>query len=278
MKKNQESNHPDRILGVDFSGAMNCGDTIWISTAAIERHVLKIQDCYPAKELPGSSVERDICLPVLRDFISKQRACVCGMDFPFGLPCSLVKESSWEKFVLYFGDRHQSPEDFKEACFADANGLELRRVTDEESKTPFSPYNLRLFRQTYFGIHYLLAPLVKEKLACILPMQQPLPEKPWIVEVCPASTLKKLGLYYDYRYKGPKEENRAARAKIFDRLEAEGSLVMPTKALRSKVVDNKGGDALDCIIASIVAFRSRHDLIGSCLMRMPYTLEGYVYV
>jgi hypothetical protein len=274
----QESNHPNRILGVDFSGAVNCGDTIWISTATIERQVLKIRDCYPAKELPGSSVERDICLPALRDFISNQRACICGLDFPFGLPYSLVIESSWEEFVLYFGDRYQSPEDFKEACFADANGLELRRVTDEESKTPFSPYNLRLFRQTYFGIHYLLAPLAKEKSACILPMEQSLPKKPSIIEVCPASTLKKFGLYYGYHYKGPKEENRASRAKILDRLEAKGSLVIPTKALKSRVVDNKGGDALDCIIASIAAFRSCHDLTGSCLMRMPYTLEGYVYV
>lgn len=277
MTGNQKSDHPNRILGVDFSGAVNCGDRIWIATALIERNVLKIQDCCPAKELLGSSAKRDICLPVLRDFISKQGACIWGMDFPFGLPRGLVRESSWQEFVLYFGDRYQSPEDFKEACFADANRHERRRVTDEESKTPFSPYNLRLFRQTYFGIRDLLAPLVKEKLACILPMQQPLPEKPWIVEVCPASTLRKLDLYFDYHYKGSEKENRDARAKILSRLEAEGTLLMLTKALESKVLNDNGGDALDCIIAAIATFRSRHNLIGSRLMRMPYVLEGYVY-
>jgi hypothetical protein len=53
---------------------------------------------------------------------------------------------------------------------------------------------------------------------------------------------------------------------------------MPTKALEAKVIDDKGGDALDCIIAAIATFRSRHNLIGSRLLSVPYALEGYVYV
>lgn len=196
---------PNRVLGIDFSGGVSAGNRIWIAVGYIIGNGFRLEDCYPARDLPGSSASRDICLPVLRHFVGAQGTCVCGMDFPFGLPHKLIKGASWEEFVLGFGGRYQSPEDFKETSSIAADGCELMRATDDESKTPFSAYNLRLFRQTYFGIRDLLAPLVKEKLACILPMQQPSEGKPWIVEVCPASTLKKLGLYYDYHYKGRKK-------------------------------------------------------------------------
>jgi hypothetical protein len=199
------------------------------------------------------------------------------MDFPFGLPHRLIKEASWEEFVKAFGDHYRRPEDFKKTSFISMGSHECLRATDEESKTPWCPYNLRLFRQTYFGIRDLLAPLVKENLASFLPMQQPIEGKPWVIEVCPASTLKKLGLYQEYHYKGSKDEKRDARIKLLSWLEVSEDLQV-TNALRSKILDNKGGDALDSVIAAIATYNSREKLIGSQLSRMPYNLEGYVYV
>ena len=52
---------------------------------------------------------------------------------------------------------------------------------------------------------------------------------------------------------------------------------MQTKTVQSTVLDDKHGDAPDCIIAAIATFRSRHDLIVSNPMKMPYALEGHVY-
>lgn len=270
-------NIPNRVLGIDFSGGANAGDLIWIAVGHITGNEFRLEDCYPARDLPRSSADRDICLHALCHFVSTQGPCICGMDFPFGLPHKLIREDSWEKFVLGFGGRYQSPEDFKEASFVATDRCELTRATDDESETPFSPYNLRLFRQTFFGIRDLLAPLIRENLGCILPMQKPIQGKTWIVEVCPASTLKKLGLYYHYHYKGPKKENKEAREKILYRLETDGNVFLPTEALRSKVLDNKGGDALDCIIAAVAVLRSRYHLISYHPIRTPYALEGYVY-
>lgn len=268
---------PTRIIGIDFSGRKNAGSHIWISVGFATKDGFKLEDCFPASGLPGSLPSRDICLPELRNFISAQGACVCGMDFPFGLPYRLIKEASWEEFVIGFGKHYQTPEDFKKTSFISMGSHECLRETDKESKTPWCPYNLRLFRQTYFGIRDLLAPLVKENLASFLPMQQPIEGKPWVIEVCPASTLKKLGLYQDYHYKGSKDENRDARKKLFRRLEADTQLIIDD-SVRSKAQDNRGGDALDSIIAAIAAYNSRDKLIGSQLLRMPYKIEGYVYL
>lgn len=153
---------------------------------------MKLEHCYPAKVLPESSKNRDQCLVALRHFIIMQQPRVCGLDFPFGLPRELVREDSWEEFILSFGNRYRSPEEFREACRRDAHGRERRRVTDEERRTPFSPYNLWVYHQMYFGIRDVLASLVRDQLACVLPMQNTSPDKSWIVEVCPASTLKAL--------------------------------------------------------------------------------------
>lgn len=274
---NRMHDHPNRILGIDFSGALNAANRIWIAIGSAVGNTLRLEDCRPLKDLLKTSIDRNNCLAVLRHFISGQGVCLCGMDFPFGLPRELVKEASWEEFVLHFGDDYHSPEEFREACLAAAKRHECRRATDEESKTPFSPYNIRVFRQTYFGIRDVLAPLVKDQLACILPMQKPSRDKPWIIEVCPASTLKDLGLYL--RYKGATKENSEARADILSRIEERSCVLIQTRALESRVVDDQHGDALDCIIAAVASCRSLNNPISPHILRSQiYALEGYVYV
>jgi hypothetical protein len=142
--------------------------------------------------LPGSDLERDRCLAALRDFIAGKEHGVFGLDFPFGLPCQLLEESRWEDWVLSFAERYTSPEFFREKCRTDAGGKELKRVTDETSHTPFSPYNLRLYRQTYFWYPRCIG-LAQAEAACIVPMQPATPGRPWLMEICPASTLKQAG-------------------------------------------------------------------------------------
>lgn len=84
---------------------------------------------------------------------------------------SSSKRKPWEDFVRSFAERCSDPQHFKEACRAADGGRELKRVTDKESHTPFSPYNLWLYRQTYFGIRDLLRPLVHDGLVSVLRMQ-----------------------------------------------------------------------------------------------------------
>jgi hypothetical protein len=267
-----------RICGIDFSGAKDAGKRIWIASGIVEQDGLLIEECYRAKDLPGSGKDRDQCLAVLRDFIGRANACAFGLDFPFGLPQALVKhKKSWEDFVLSFPGDYFAPEEFRRLCREASGGHELKRITDVESQTPFSPYNLRLYRQTYHGIRDVLHPLVRDQLACVLPMQSALSGKPWILEICPASTLKQRGLYSSY--KGRTNAHHAARAFVLESLEATGPLSILAQGVRSAILEDRGGDALDSVIAAFATFRAlRHPALLTVESSDAYALEGYVYV
>jgi len=268
---------PSCVYGIDFSGAKKAGTKIWIATATIVRDTLKIEDCLQAKDLPSSATERGQCLGALRHFISTRKACAFGLDFPFGLPNILVEANSWEEFILSFSNRYPGPEEFRDTCWVAAGNRELRRDTDKVSRTPFSPYNRRLYRQTYYGIHDVLAPLVREQLVYVLPMQKASPGRPWLFEVCPASTLQQMGLRLTY--KGGSKANSAARVRILKGIEATSAMVIQTSALRSRTLDDRYGDALDSVIAAFTTFRALRNLAPSFVPRTDaYALEGYVYV
>lgn len=250
---------------------------IWIASGVIERGALRIETCRRAEELPRSGRARDRCLAALTNFIAGERASAFGLDFPFGLPRPLVKEERWEDFIRSFPDRYATPEEFREACRLAAGGVELRRATDLQARTPFSVYNLRLYRQTYFGIRDLLYPLVRNQLACILPIQRPFLDRPWILEICPASLLKREKLYLPY--KGRTQEHRRARARILNEIERSGHLFVQTSKLRTAVMDDHHGDALDSVIAAFATFQALRKPAGLAVPgNGAYALEGYVYV
>jgi len=241
-----------RIFGVDFSGAESAGRAIWLAAGRIEPGgLLRIEDCQPAACLPGSGVARGDCLPALVRFIARQRNAVFGLDFPFSLPASLAGQASWEDFALALTVRYPTAELFRRACRAAAGGRELKRDTDRASRVPFGAYNLRLYRQTYFGIGHLLAPLLRRRAACVLPIQPPIDGKPWLFEICPASTLKASGLYTSYKGRGP--SYRAARRRILDELVARGAVAPPAPAVEDRILADSGGDALDSVIAAVAA-------------------------
>jgi hypothetical protein len=270
----RSSDRPRQVYGIDFSGAKDAGKKIWIASGIIDGDALQIEDCRRAEALPGSGRSRDRCLAALKDFIGREKTAVFGLDFPFGLPRALIKQDRWESFVLSFPDDYPSPEAFRRACHATAGGRELKRATDRKSQTPFSPYNLRLYRQTYYGIRDVLYPLLRDQLVYVLPMQSALPDRPWILEICPASTLKQKGLYQPY--KGRSEEHRQAREHIIKKIE-EKALSIPAK-LQAEIVADHQGDALDSVIATFATFRALHNPADPTPEDNAYKLEGYVYV
>jgi hypothetical protein len=165
---------------------------------------------------------------------------------------------------------------FRSVCRAASNGSELKRVTDRESLTPFSPYNIRLYRQTYFGIRDILVPLVQDGLVCVLPMQPTAPGKPWLIEICPASTLKAERLYWPY--KGKSEKYQRGRTRILEELAARAPLSISTR-LRLIILDEPGGDALDSLVAAFAAYRVLRNPDSPWIPSTDaYALEGYVYI
>ena len=266
------------IYGIDFSGAKDAGNKIWIAKGVPVGESLLIKECFRARDLPNSGKRVETCLPALVELIKSNQNAVFGFDFPFGLPRTLVHEETWEDFVLAFPGKHKSPEAFREACRQANGGHELKRKTDIEAQTPFSPYNLRLFRQTYYGISDVLFPLVRYSIACILPFQEPVAGKPWILEICPASTLKKHGLYQEYKFPVKKDDRPETRSTILETIEKAGLLKCRDRQIRQSAIADRNGDALDSLIAATVAFDALRDQAAPTRKHKNlYALEGYVF-
>lgn len=242
---------PDYIHGIDFSGGRSAGNNSWIASGALEEGSLKIDDCRTGSSLPNSSTQRDPFLNALKDWISEQESCAIGIDFPFGMPAELVDEDNWYDFIVNFPKRHQDADAFRMACQRASPGAELKRETDEINDTPFSPYNLRMYKQTYHGIADLLAPLVREEEICVLPMMEAEEDKPWLLEVCPGSTMRAQG--HKVSYKGTTQEHRAARTRILKNLQGSGTLTIRAQGVLSNVLRDGGGDALDAVISAFAA-------------------------
>ncbi|HSD84286.1 MAG TPA: DUF429 domain-containing protein [Anaerolineae bacterium] len=277
-----------RFVGIDFSGGVNAGRKIWIASGRAENKVLLIETCLPGEALPGSSCDRAVCLAALRAFICSIGAGLIGLDFPLGLPVELMAGQTWLQFMRTFADRFSTAQQFREACWRATrgratrgrathgratHGREVKRRTDIEARTPFSPYNLRLYRQTYYGLRDVVAPLVRAQAVRVRPMQSSRAGRPSLIEICPASTLKWLNRYQPY--KGRSLQQRAARLMILRALQEEG--VQLAGQLKPIVLADPEGDALDSVLAAWAAFRSR-DRIEHVPHDPLYRREGYVFV
>ncbi|MBN2109482.1 MAG: DUF429 domain-containing protein [Methanosarcinaceae archaeon] len=265
-----------RIYGVDFSGSETACKKIWISEAVSEDKSLRVLSSCPLKDIvPGKNRDRDTCLAALRSLISGNADAVFGMDFPFSLPQELLFTGDWTSFVAGFARRYPSPEIFRSEMRRNSPlQKELKRRTDTEVRAPFCVYNLRLYRQTYYGIRDVLLPLLMEDSARMIPMQEPVEGKPWLMEICPASTLKSEGLYIPY--KGRSAREKESREYILKMMEERGVIV--TSTIRDLLISNPGGDALDSMLAAFAAARAVPGLeekMGS--LPPAYYLEGYTF-
>lgn len=258
------------VYGVDFSGAADAGKRIWIAEATVQQEFLSVRACYPARELPGSGVGREAALAALRDLIASRRDAVFGIDVPFGLPAVLVTETRWVDFATRFAGRYTDADAFKADCFAQASSRELKRDTDTDARTPFSAYNLRLYKQTFYGLNELIGPLVAAGSAVAMPMQDRVGGRALLVEVCPASTLIRHGV--EGPYKGRARAD--ARARLVEWLVRTTPMAIPA-AIRARAVRDPDGDAVDALIAARAAARAFTTPAAPTTAHM---LEGYVYI
>jgi len=264
---------PMVVHGVDFSGAADAGRRIWISSRVVHDGSLRITRTRPASELLGGSVVRATALRALRSFIQSASGAI-GLDFPFGLPRMVMSRPTWTEFILGFSSRYSSAGAFRGEC-RQVSVRELRRTTDADAHAPWAAWNWRLYRQTYFGITELIAPLVRDGRVRVLPMQEADYGSPLLLEICPASTLRRLGLT-GLSYKGGADaDRRTARKAIISRL-ARATRVAIDPIARHRAIEDPGGDALDSLVAAVAVHRAianeRIQPAGAI-----HQIEGFIY-
>ena len=261
-----------RILGVDFSGASDAGRKIWIAEGRIDgKGGLELLTCVAAIDLPGSGKAPGEAIPALARHIAALGAARVGCDFPFSLPRDLVSARSWRSFAIRYAADFADADTFRSLMRMQQNAAEHKRMTDRIAKTPFNSYNLRLYRQTWWGISSLLRPLIASRAAIVRPQQRLVAGKPVLMEVCAACTLKSIDLYPSY--KGREAKHRRARQRILDGLIDRGALAAPRRRMRALLLDNEGGDALDAAIGAIATARADVAREPDSFQR----LEGRVY-
>lgn len=278
--------HPDaapspvrtRIFGVDWSAAREtAGHGTWIARGAVTDRGVAIDMCAPASGYLQRSPSLAATIEGLVRLIRQERDAIFGVDFPFGLPVDLGLGPTWERTVRVVTECGNAGA-FRAFCRARSGGRELKRETDAMARTPFSPYNLRLYRQTYHGIAGVLAPLVADRAASVLPMEPPRPDRAWVLEVCPASTLKAFG-ETNVGYKGRDGTCRTRREAILGGLERAGRIVISDPSIRDAVADDVGGDALDAVIAAEATGRvARGTYTPRAGDPVHAATEGWVYV
>ena len=140
----------------------------------------------------------------------------------------------------------------------------------------------RLFYQTFYGMRDVLGPLRATRRTAILPFHyRRLPAaRRVLVEACPTSTLKRLGLPH-HSYKQPEggpllRKRRRNRRAILEGLSRHVAVAGPHRRV---LMRNPGGDALDSVIAAVGAAQAweaaDHRHIAS---HRRYTREGRLYV
>jgi nicotinamide-nucleotide amidase len=262
-----------RVVGIDFSGAKDAGRRIWIAEGEIDAagHLM-LAHCAAAREKLGCGTTLAQAMPVLVEWIATQHSAIIGCDFPFSLPTEVIPDQTWHEFARSFGNRFPNAQSFHDICHVHTGGKEPKRVTDLDAKTPWCAFNLQMFYQTYAGIGQLLAPLIGR--VSIAPFDKPETGKPLLVETCPASTLTALQLYKKHQKYKKFPDSHIVRALILDALIERHLVVVPT-TLRERIVADKGGDALDSVIAAIGAVAALPQIDAGVGYGHP--IEGWVY-
>jgi hypothetical protein len=251
------------IIGVDFSGATLAGEKIWVAETYIEGDSLKVCRLERAADLPRSSPARKDALPALVQWLQTFKDARVGFDFPFALQKSNLKSNqSWRDWVLSLPLQFANADEFRDAYPDD------KRKADIEAKTPFSPLNLRLYRQTFHGLRDVIAPLLAGG-AKAAPFEE-VGEGLTLLEICPASLLKREKLYLSY--KGKSELQMLNREAIVSSISERYHLTI-SDDIRLKAVENTEGDALDAILSAVCVFKNKDLTPKSTLDKF----EGHIY-
>lgn len=265
------------FVGVDFATGKAMAGNTWLATIAEIQgvwtltHVSSLKDALTQKQLSTN--------PTLKLFESllQHRQALVGVDASFGIPQGLHDYPTWLEWLDAFAQLYPSADAFRQACQqASPLGKELKRKTDIEAKTPFSPYNLRHYKQTFHVLHDVLRPFVMAQKGSVLPFMPMQAHKPCLVEACPASLLKTLFKKVP-SYKGKEASHAEAKRLILDTVQGLFAVEV-SSPLRDTLLTQAGGDALDSFLIAWHLCRAWQENPDTFVPKdLPYRLEGLVY-
>lgn len=300
-KPDFETFRPRTVFGVDFSGARLAGKNAWIARIelcepakssspskppGLASPPLKLIDLQPIERAAGDAERETVCR-YLANTILESRSALWGMDFPFGLPVELGL-GDWPAQLRHVRDHDGDAKSYGRTLVEIARGIgesiHIRRLSDQETKTPFDCYHYRIIYQTFHGMRDVLAPIAGQDETAVMPFES----DAWpgasgiqrvVVEACPSSTLKRWSLPHQ-NYKQPgKHPPDAARQKTRQAiLKVLTQWVEISGHRRRVIMNNPGGDALDAVLAGVGAWqawqRENHQRIAD---HPRYPVEGRVY-
>ena len=265
------SSSPD-IVGIDFSGAKDAGRHIWITEGDISSGILSVSHCTRADDIFGMT-DRDLIFDNLVNWIESLPTTTVGIDFPFGVPevvaTVMFQANSWLDFAdssLWSG---LNADQFRQQCRNLCNS-EVRD-TDAMNRAD-CPHDIRIYKQTFHGIKNVLRPLLDSNVS-VAPMVNN--GNPTVLETYPAATLAQQEGLFATRYKG----SQSPRNRLKRNVRALGGIqdLNISAISNNKIAGNRGGDALDSIIAALATFRSVSN--SNPFKINPQTpIEGHIYV
>jgi hypothetical protein len=242
-----------KIYGLDFTSAPGRRKPLIVLGCTLEGDSLRVEDSETLTGFGG-----------FEDFLRRQGPWVCGMDFPFGQPRSLVAALGWpESWEGYVGEvARLSKEDFEDGIRADMAlrppGQKWRyRLADLRSGSSSA---MMLFRVPVGKMFYQGAPRLLASGVRIEPCRRNGDERV-AVEAYPAVVARRFLGRAAYKRDGVPDtpERRSARETLLAGLESAtlrevyGFSAEMDGAWREEFVRDPSADALDSLLCAVQA-------------------------
>jgi hypothetical protein len=255
-----------KIYGLDFTSSPSRKKPLIALGCALEGESLRVEDSEEMRYLAG-----------FEQFLDRPGSWVCGMDFPFGLPSSLVSALGWsESWEGYVGEvARLSKGEYEDAIRADMArrppGSKYRyRLADRRSGSSSA---MMLFRVPVGKMFYRGAPRLLASGVSVEPCR-PNGDTRVAVEAYPAVVARRFLGRASYKNDERRKQttaHRAARERLVAGLESEtlrgayGFTVAMDGSWREELVRDPAADALDsllCAVQAAWAYTKRDDNYG----------------
>ena len=243
-----------KIYGLDFTSAPSHRKPLIALGCALSDGVLRVGSAEEMTDFVG-----------FEGFLENPGPWVCGMDFPFGQPRSLVSALGWsESWEGYVGEiARLSKEEFEGAIRADmaqrpAGSKYRYRLADRRSGSSSA---MMLFRVPVGKMFYQGAPRLLASGVSVEPCR-PTGDTRVAVEAYPAVVARRFIARASYKNDERRKQTpaqRAARKELVDGLRSEvlrreyGFAVAMEASWERDFVDDVSADALDSLLCAVQA-------------------------